>query len=273
MKYTVEAIKYIFKNFLYLLPFAIVPAFFLSLSLDDGAIHAVVGGAFKGDLSSWSFTQIFRAVSVLNFGSFKAVFFGLCGVILIVPCVALTMALLEKHFRIGKRTFNGIWSKLNDNIISTGGYAILVLLVYEFWSLLLSAVLYFVSLVAIKVLAYILIGIFLIVFHVVLLYIISAIYLWLPCMQITGFRAYEALQYSYQLLTPMKWRLTMVQLMSIVFVETLIALCAVFLPYTLLFTILTTALYAFLLMIYCVRMQIVYFDRDQIERADLNRFY
>lgn len=273
MKYTIQSIKYILKNFLYLLPFVILPAFFLSLSVDEDAIIKVVGGAFKGDLN-WSFKEIFRAVSVFNFGSWQSILFGLGGIIVIVPCVALMLALLEKHFRIGKRTFNGIWSKLNDNILSTGGYAILVLLFYELWSLLFAAMLYFfVSIIEITVIAYIFIGLLFIAFHIVLLYVIGAIYLWLPCMQITGFRAYEALHYSYQLLTPMKWKLLIVQMLSIIFVETLITLCAVFLPFTLLFTILTTTLYALLLMIYCVRMQIVYFDRDQIERADLNRFY
>ena len=262
-----------YQNFLYLFPFVILPAFFLSLSVDEGAIIEVVGGAFKGNLKDWTFNNIFCAVSVLNFGSWRSILFGIIGIIVLVPCVALLLALLEKHFRIGKRTFNGIWSKLNDNILSTGGYAILILLIYELWSLLFSAVLYLVSLVSIKVVAYIFIGIFLIAFHIVLVYVISAIYLWLPCMQITGFRAFEALHYSYQLITPIKWRLLVVQLVSVVVVETLISLCAIFLPFTLIFTILTTVLYALLLMVYCVRMQIAYFDCDKIERADLNRFY
>ena len=273
MKYTKQSIKYILKNFFYIFPFVILPAFFLSLSVDEGAIIEVVGGAFKGELADWTFNNIFRAVSVLNFGSWRSVLFGIVGIIVMIPCVALLLALLEKHFRIGKRTFNGIWSKLNDNIISTGGYVLLILLIYELWALLLSAVLYLLSLVTVKVFAYILVGVFLLAFHIVLVYVISAIYLWLPCMQITGFRAYEALHYSYQLVTPIKWKLLTVQLLSVIVVETLISLCAIFLPFTLIFTILTTVLYAALLMVYCVRMQIAYFDRDQIERADLNRFY
>ena len=41
--------KYVFKNILFLLPFAIVPAIFLSLSLDYTCIHAVWSGFFAGD--------------------------------------------------------------------------------------------------------------------------------------------------------------------------------------------------------------------------------
>ena len=35
----------------------------------------------------------------------------------------------------------------------------------------------------------------------------------------------------------------------------------------------TTALYAYMILQFCVRMQIVYFDREQIERADLKPYY
>jgi membrane protein CcdC involved in cytochrome C biogenesis len=108
--------------------------------------------------------------------------------------------------------------------------------------------------------------------HVLLLYLVSLIYLWLPCMQITGFRAVEALQYSHRLFTPVKWKILGGQILFLLFAEGLICLCAVFVPGWLVFTVLTTALYTILLLIFIVRMQIAYFDRDQIERADLKKY-
>jgi len=108
--------------------------------------------------------------------------------------------------------------------------------------------------------------------HVVLIYVVGRIYLWLPCMQITGFRAFEALSYSQYLVEAFKWKLLAVQLVVLLFVEGFIYLC-VLSPYTWLFTLLTTIVYTFIIMLFCVRMMVAYFDREQIERADLKKYY
>ena len=38
-------------------------------------------------------------------------------------------------------------------------------------------------------------------------------------------------------------------------------------------SIVAIVFYAFMIMLFCVRMQIVYFDRTQMERADLKPYY
>ncbi len=273
MKYTVQSSKYVFKNFIYLFPFAILPALFLAISTDEAAITDVITAFVYGRIGEWTFSDLFKAISVLNFGTWQSVVFGFVGIIAIIPCVALLMALLEKHMRIGKRTFNGLWGKLNDNFLSTAGVVLLVFAIYELWSLLLAAFMFFLSRIAVKVIAYVLVVIVFIAFHVLLLVAINAIYLWLPCMQITGFRAVEALSYSYQLMGPLKIKLIVVQLMILAFAEALICLCSVFLPIEILFNCIAAILYAGMLMIYFVRMQTVYFDCDQIERADMAKYY
>lgn len=273
MRYNKQSVKYVCKNFIFLFPFAILPAILFSLSTDEEAIIRVMKAIFNRNLSSWTFFDLFRAISVLNFGSWRSLIFGIFGILLVVPCVALLMAWLEKHFRIGKRTFNGLWGKLNDNLLSTCGYAILLLVIYEVWALLTSALLFFVSRIGITAVAYSLSGGVFVVMHIVLLYAIGCIYLWLPCMQITGFRAIEALHYSYQLYAPVKGRVFLVQFALVIFSEALIAACAVFVHSFFVFTLLTTILYLVMIIVYCVRMQVVYFDRDQIERADLARYY
>lgn len=273
MKYTIQSTRYVAKNLIYLLPFAIIPAFFLSISTDEKAIFSVLRAVYHGNLKEWSFGELFRAISVFNFGSWQAVVFGFIGLLVIVPCVALMMALLEKHFRIGKRTFNGIWGKLNDNFLSTLWYLFLLLVIFEIWSVLLAALLFFFSRINVAVLAYVLVCLVYLGMHVLLFYVIGAIYLWLPCMQITGFRAFEALHYSHQLITSVKWKLIAAQLVVLLSVEVLIGLCVAFIQASLAFMIWTTILYAVIIMIYCVRMQMVYFARDNIERADLVGYY
>ena len=272
MKYTIQSGKYIFKNFIYILPFAIIPAFFFSISTDEKVLISVLQKLATENIAQWEFNELFRAISVLNFGSWKSVVFGILGSILIIICVALMMALIEKHFRIGKRTYTGLFSKLNDNLISTAGYVFLILVIYEIWALLLSAFLFAVSRIPYIVIAYPAAAAFFIIMHVVLIYIIGALYLWLSCMQLTGFKALEALQYSYQLLSPLKIKLLIMQLITLFVAEFLICLCVVIAPNFVFFTILTTVLYTFMIMLYCVRMQVAYFDRDNIERADEKKY-
>ncbi len=273
MKYTVQSGKYVFKNFIYLIPFAILPAIFWAISTDEQAIDGVIRAIFEGDIHSWSFAALFRAISIFNFATWKSVVFGVVGVLVTIPCVALLMALLEKHMRIGKRTFNGLWGKLNDNLISTTGCVLLLLGIYEIWSLLIAAVLFFVSRITIAAVAYVFAGVLYIALHVILMVIISTIYLWLPCMQITGFRAYEALVYSYHLTGQFQLRLVVTQLVILLLTEVVISVFAIFVPFYFVFNVFLALIYAAIILIFCVRMQIAYFDRDHIERADLMEYY
>ncbi len=273
MKYTVQSTKYVCKNLIYLFPFAILPAIFLSISTDQAAIHSVLDALFAGKVTEWKFGEIFRAISILNFATWQAIVFGVVGIIVIVPCVALFMALLDKHMRIGKRTYNGLWGKLNDNLVSTCGCVVLLLAIYEVWALLLSAFLFLFSAIKLFAVACPLLAVIFVLFHVLLILVISAIYLWLPCLQNTGFRAYEALVYSYHLMGQIKGKIIAAQLLILFAVEAGLCACALFVSAGLAFNVITAIVYAVVIMIFCVRMQIAYFDRDHVKRADLVKYY
>ena len=272
MRYTLKSTKYIAKNFIYLIPFAIIPAFFCALSVDGEAIFCAMESFVKGTLTEWHFFHLFRAVSIFNFSSLETSIGGLLAIPVIILCTALLLALLDKHMRFGKRTYNGIFSKLNDNFVSTCGYVVLLLVMYEVWALITSAFLFFFSRIPIAWLAYTLVGVSFIFMHVVLIYAISFIYLWLPCMQITGFKANEALYYSHQLMVPIKWKILFSQVFILLATEALVTVCACFIS-GILFHVLVTLFCSALILVYCVRMMTVYFDRDNIERADLMKYY
>ena len=272
MKYTAQSCKYISKHFLYIFPLTILPAIFLTFSTDRIAFECMINTISSGNLSEMHFDHIFRAISLLNFGSVKSVIFGILCVICTILFVALTMAFLEKHLRIGKKTFNGILLKLNDNFVSTCVYVLLFLTFYEIWALLTSLLVLAISRIPDTTTAYILGVSTYLGMHVLLILAINLIYLWLPCMQFTGFRALEAFHYSYQLVAPVKWGIAFGQLMCLLIGEALICSCVVLTENSFAFYLLTAIVYEFLMMLYCVRMQIVYFDRDNIERADLNYY-
>ena len=270
--YTKQTSKYIFKNFFFIFPFVLIPAFFLALSISSDSVSAVVKAFFEGNLSSWNFFDLFCAISVLNFGSIESTLSGLGGIIAILPCVALLMAFLEKHFRIGKRTYNGLWNKLNDNFMSTFLFGLLILVIYELWALIMAAMLFFMSLIPNAIVAYICIVLVFLALHVVFLYALGAIYLWLPCMQITGFPMVESLHYSYQLVAPLRWGIFAEQMYFLLFTEAVVCVCSIFLSHTLTFLLITTATISILFIYYFVRMQVIYFDRDHIERMDLKKY-
>ena len=108
---------------------------------------------------------------------------------------------------------------------------------------------------------------------IVLLYVIGMMYLWLPCMLITGFKPMEALNYSSDLNAPVKWKILVGQLFFLCLTKVAICLCAWFSVGLFWFTVTSTAFYIVLIMVYTVRMQIVYFDRDNIDRADTKSYY
>lgn len=272
MKYTGKSLKYVFANFGYLILFGLFPAVFLAYSLDSATVGRILGDFFSGEPLA-KFSEIFRAVSIFNFRSPTAVLSEGLGVALTVVCVAMMMAFMEKHMRIGKKTWTGLFSKLNDNLLSTLGITLLFACLYELWALITSALLLCVSFFGSKTVIYILSVIVWFGTQIALLFVVSLFYLWLPCLQITGFRSFEALSYSYQLATGAKRTIVREQFVSMTIAEILIGLVCVFAPWAWLKLVLNSAVFAGQILLFVTRMQVVYFDRAQLERADEKNYY
>ena len=274
MKYTAQSTKYVFKNLLYILPLVIIPAFFLSFTLAREESVSVFMKVAQGRLTEIGYVELFQTISLFNFSSWQSVVFGVVGVLTLVVCVAMLMAFTEKHMRIGKRTLNGLFGKLNDNLLSTLGFTVLLFAIYELWSVITAALFLLVAKLLPLYVAYAVAIVLFFVANFALLYVVSMIYLWLPCMQITGFRPFEALRYAFILCEPVRGKIIVAQTLFLMAAEVLITGCIILLPeMTVLSVAVATLLFAFMIMQFCVRMQIVYFDRAQIERADLRIFY
>ncbi len=264
--------KYIFRNFWYVLPFAVAPALFLSLTLNYASVRGVLTGFFTGD-PAFSFYQIFTALSFIRIDSWWGALYSVCAFICMVVFLAIMLSLVEKHMRIGKRSFNGAFSRLNDNIVSSFFVTLLYCAIYELWSLVTAAVLYaFGALVLNAVGVYILSLLFFIGLIYALLFVVSVFYLWLPCLQITGFRAYDALRYSYQLVSNIRGKLILAQALSLLTANIVVGLSAIYLP-ALPFQIITFVVFLLLFAEFCVRMEVAYFETENLDREDLLRSY
>lgn len=145
--------------------------------------------------------------------------------------------------------------------------------IYELWALITSALLLCVTFIASKTVIYAVSAAVWIGMHIALLSVISLFYLWLPCLQITGFKSFEALSYSYQLASGAKRTFVWEQFLSMAVSEILFGAVSIFVPWGWLKLVLNTAVFAGLILLFVTRMQVAYFDRAQLERADLRKYY
>lgn len=261
--------KYIIRNIWYVLSLAVLPAVFLSLSIDANAVGSVVRAYFTGD-PRMGFVECLRAWSFIRFDSLLGGFYSLCAYFVCSVFMALLLTLVEKHLRIGKRTLSGVWTQflyLLPSVLLAGA---LYVAIYEIWAVVLSAVLFVVSALPIVAMVYIL-GILVMGGAIyLLLYLVTVAYLFLPCKQNTGFRIYDSFLYSYRLMTRVRGKLILSMLLS--YAVLFAATCASsLLP--VLYRILSIVIFALLFLSFGVRMETAYFDADKLDREDLLKSY
>ena len=262
--------KYRVVSFWFVLPFAVLPALFLALSLDYTAIRSVLDAFFSGDPSA-DFMLLFRTWSLIRVDSWLGAVYSVLAVACFAVCMAVLLSLVEKHMRIGKRTLSGAFSQLGNNLINALLITVLYLAMYELWAALTAAVLYMIGgIVDVTVGVYVLMIFALACLLFVLVYCAAVFYLWFPCLQHTGFSRYEGLRYSYQLMCNVRGKLILSLLISLVGFCLLIALCAAVLPEYFFYI----AAFLFLIILFssfCVRMETIYFAVDRLDREDIIR--
>lgn len=267
--------KYILKNLWFLLPFSVIPAVFFSLSLDYTCISDAVCGFFTGSPGTGApqgnFAMFLHAWSFIRFDSWLGAVYSLLAVCCAVLFMALMLAFVEKHMRLGKRTLSGIWTQCKNMLVPSLIVVLLYVLLYEVWAIVLSAVLVVAvqlkdigAVYAVYVLA-------VLVFTFVLLYLTTMIYLWLPCKQMTGSGYFDSFMYSYRLMTGVRWKL--VASYAVSFAAAMVVLCiGAFLP-EFVFRLMAIVLFAFLFLSFSIRMESVYFETDKLDREDeLHRY-
>lgn len=278
INFTKSSIRYVFKNLWYIILLAIFPGACLGgMACMNGAYNYTYEfyyNFFTGRLRDISWLQIFGAFSIYNFTDGLSALFSLFSFLVIVLCASLLLALIDKHMRIGKRTLNGVLEKLNDNVLSTCFVTLLFSALYELWTVLFSSLAYGVFAIPNLAVQYILFIVLLIAGFGVLLYTVALFYLWLPCMQITGFKAFEALRYSNQMTEQVKRKLILSMLVSVVVLNILIVPTVIFLhEFSGLVFLISSIAYTLCFMLFVVRMEAAYFDAAQIEREDLKKNY
>ena len=264
--------KYVFKNIWFLLPFAVVPAVFMALSLDYSSVSTVWGKFFAGDVSNElraNFLELFRAWSFINVNGWLGGIYSVLAVLSVIFFMSLLLAFVEKHMRLGKRTLSGIGAQFLNNLPSVTFAVLVYLALYEVWAVVLSAVMFAVSEISAPATVYAADVLIILIFAFVLVCLSTILYLWLPCKQMTGFRFFEAFTYSYRLMVGVRGKLLLSFSISLAALFILLCGCS-FLP-SAVFHLVGLAAFALLFMNFCVRMEAVYFETDKLDREDLLR--
>lgn len=261
--------KYLFKNLWYVLPFAIVPTVFLTLSLDYTAITRMVGAVLSGNPRA-GFLDYFCALSYIETDVLGAVY-NVCAFFSVALCMTLMLSLVEKHMRIGKRTPSGAFAGFGSLFFTAFVITFVYLAVYEAWAIVLSAVLFAVASVRNIVVVYLIDGACLLLFSFVLLYLTTVFYLWFPSRQMTGFGWYDSFLHSYRLMAGVRWKMIFSFLLSFAVAVGVVA--GVSLLPELVFRAVTFVLFVFLFLNFGIRMETVYFETDKVDREDLIRSY
>ena len=273
MNYTHSSIRYVFGNIWYIVLLSVLPALCIAGMARVEEMQTMYAAFFTGDLSSISWTQIFNTFSIYNFTGWLPALLDVAAYLAIVLCASMLLAMIDKHMRIGRRTLNGLLDKVNDNVLSTAAVTLFFSAVYELWTVLFASLAFAVfSLVSVPAAQYVLFCILLLAGGLALLYVIALFYLWLPCMQITGFSPFEALRYSNQLTEKVKRRLIGSMLLSLIVGNAVIIPCVLFAPVPVSYAVMSVV-YMFYFMLFIVRMEVVYFDAAQLEREDLKPRY
>lgn len=262
--------KYIVKNIWFVLPFAIVPAVFLALSLNYEGIGAFVEGFFAGN-PRLEFLEYLKVFSIIRFDEVLGGIFSALAFVCVVLFASVLLVFIEKHMRIGKRTVSGLFSQLGRVLGYCALIFLLYLVIYEIWAIILSALLFGAACVQATGLAYALQIVAILALGFVLLYITTIFYLWIPCLQATGFNAYHAFVYSYRLMMGVRWQLVLAFVTS--FLVSFVAIGGLSQTPGVVFRLVSFALFVILFMSFTVRMEEAYFTTDRLDREDLLHSY
>ena len=272
MKYIGSAFKYLFKNFIFLFPFALLPSYFLAMSINIDNLASLAESALEVR-TDFGFLQVFTFLSPFNAEGwpFALLFVAACAVF-----IPMLHGFIERHMRIGSRSFKGIAGRFNTNFLPTLVVLILFLLAYELWALLAAGLLYAVTLLLDGIACYVLAVAVLFGANALLAWLASGFLLWLPCMQITGYGFMDSLNFTGQLYARRRGRLFLavfLPLLAGVVLQFAIAAASPLESLRIPTYIFLELVYLFLFLYYCVLMYVAYFDAAGEERMDLVKKY
>lgn len=144
-----STLVYILKNFMFMLPLVILPAALLgfsnAFSVDNTPADFFINYA-KQITSLSAFTMdnftydLFNYFTSVNLSANWWVY--LLGAVTLFFSLCMTVSAVERHMRLGMRSYSSIFSMLNESLLSVLPYFLIMTLGYEFISIVICGMIY-----------------------------------------------------------------------------------------------------------------------------------
>ncbi len=268
MKYITDTLKYIKSNPMLWVGFGVAFVCFLTLT-DTSAIHNVLGsyegGVFNAEISDWICLFL-----PFNTSSWWMILISLAGYVVLILNLALLCASTDRHMRYNSLSPRGIWSSLNNCLLPCTTIMLILFALSCVNSVILAGIMMATSFSSVKYMFILGITICTLLFFAEF-YFLTFFALWLPCFNITGFRAYESLTYAYSLGATKR-----ISMFLAIFVPTAVfVLCGlpfIFVNIPALSAIVLSLFSAALFVYISALIYVIYLDADGITREDLKKF-
>lgn len=278
VKFIGLAFSYVYRNIWHLLAFAVVPGIFYALNNSAFALYNLFAAVREGDMASIGFSRILGAFSLFDYTGARVIP-GVLAVVFTVVFAALVLSFIERHMRIGKRTFSGFWRGLNHNIVPTCWVSACLIVFYEAWAVSVSGLLLLVKALFFQPASplsmfffYLFVSVVTVGMYVFLCWVISVAILWLPCLIVTGFGKREAFAHGLDISAGSRGKLMAAVALPFLGLNALAVLCTLFAGkiVALAFSIVVYIVY---FMYYTTLMFAAYFHLSGTEREDLRKLY
>lgn len=271
MKYLKDSFSYVFKNFIFIFIFSLLPSYFLAFVQKGDRTSAFIASLFE-DGAGAGFGDVFSFLSPFNAYGW---IYSLVALILMIILLPMLTGFIERHMRLGVRSLKGILSRFNYNFVACFRLLLIFFVLYELWAVVAAGFIYLFVVLFNGVLCGVLASVCFALTLVLFCWILSAIILWLPVLQITGYRFMDSFVYEYQLYAGRRIRIFLAVLVPWVLGYVFAILSAFFVwPVSaLLDFIIRELLFMVLILYYAVLMYVVYFAASGEERADLAKRY
>jgi hypothetical protein len=267
MKYIKLTLKYVTSNLL-LLPCYVVAIICFALIINPAADHLIIANATSGQPNN--FYNWFAALLLFNPLNWSTYLSGIIAYAVLICDLAFIHSLVDKHVRFGSKSFRSITNGFNINVCNG-----LILAVFAIVLHLLATVIFAAVMTTCEALmppySYILGILICLIFFVALSLAASLFLMWLPCVEVTGFKKYEALLYAYAL-ARQRMKGLFVSFSIPLVIVTLVSLTVSFLTAMPVAFVVVPILCGTLFIYFAVLSYIAYADAEGIEREDLKKY-
>lgn len=270
MKNAGSSIRYVYKNFLYVLFFTVIPAIFV--------------GAFLQPFKLAGFVAQYKATSVNGLAQIFNMFFDfslknilntIFASVLIIIFISAYLGNIEYHFRSGKTNFSQLSSYINNNFLAVTFYYVIVSLLFALYKILLMLFVFTFHVIfsglgnSATVFTYIFAIVLVVLSFVLFVYAIGYFVLAVPITLSSGYSVRTALSDANDLMHKKTHSVVLSVILPIIFVFAFSVMSYLF-HFSLLIDILGT----FVLLAYLpILTYVTYYDFSLLQRHDTKKRY